>query len=91
MAERPQVILSAFGDETANQAYHRFHQAVTTSLARHPHDTVAIVAHGTVMALFVAHAAGVDPFAFWQRLDLPAFVVLALPEMELLAIEEHVC
>ena len=70
----------AFGDETANRAHHRFHQAVTASLAKHPRDNVAIVAHGTVMALFVARAAGIDPFSFWQRLGLPAFVVLALPQ-----------
>jgi broad specificity phosphatase PhoE len=80
-----------FGSESADQAGRRFHQAATTVLAQHPLDNVAIVAHGTVITLLVAQAAGVEPFPFWQRLGLPAFVVLSLPEMDLLAVEEHVC
>ena len=72
-----------FGNETADQARRRFHQAVTIVLAEHPLDSVAIVAHGTVMTLFVNQVAGVEPFRFWQRLGLPAFVVFGLPEMSL--------
>lgn len=86
-----------FGNETADQARQRFCQAVTKVLTAHSLDTVAIVTHGTVMTLFVSQMTGMEPFSFWQRLGLPAFVVLGLPEadtnhpMELLTVEERVC
>lgn len=85
------------GNETADQARERFHHAVTTVLSAHPLNTVAIVAHGTVITLFVCRVTGIEPFSFWRRLGLPALVVFGLPEadtnhpMELLAVEEHVC
>jgi len=65
-----------FGSETADHARRRFYKAVTTVLAAHPLDTVAIVAHGTVITLFVSQVASMDPFPFWRRLGLPALAVL---------------
>jgi broad specificity phosphatase PhoE len=59
-------------------------------LERHPDQTVAIVSHGTVITLYVARAAGVEPFAFWQGLGLPAFVVLSWPRLGLLNVVESV-
>jgi hypothetical protein len=32
------------------------------------------------MTLLLARVAGVEPFAFWQNLGMPAFVALALPD-----------
>ena len=78
------------GEETATQAQRRFVQAVSHAIARHPRGNVAIVAHGTVIALFAAQAAGVDPFVFWKRLGLPAFVVFSLPSMELITVVERI-
>lgn len=80
-----------FGSETADQARERFRQAMEMVLATHPFDTVAIVAHGTVMTLFIGQVTGMEPLPFWQRLGLPAFVVFGLPEMSLLAVEEQIC
>jgi len=68
-----------FGAETANQAHARFRGAVDDVLAHYPERTVAIVTHGTVMTLFIARANELEPFPFWQRLGLPAFVVLSRP------------
>jgi broad specificity phosphatase PhoE len=68
-----------FGAETAAQAGARFAAAVEAVLARHPAGDLAVVAHGTVIALYVAQRAGLPAHAFWQRLGLPGFVVLALP------------
>jgi hypothetical protein len=39
--------------------------------------------HGTVMTLFVAEVAGVEPFAFWKRQEMPFAVTLTLPELAL--------
>jgi broad specificity phosphatase PhoE len=79
-----------FGQETANQARDRFAAAVGCVLARHPSGSVAVVAHGTVISLFVAARAGLDPFALWRRLGLPAVVVLARPDLALLTVVEKI-
>lgn len=47
---------------------------------RHPVGNIIIVAHGTVITLFVSRRAGLEPFPFWKRLALPSFVVLSLPD-----------
>jgi broad specificity phosphatase PhoE len=71
-----------FGNETAEQARTRFTQAIHTLLAQHPTDTLAIVTHGTVLTLFLAHHnPHLDPISFWQQLKLPDFVVVTLPDM----------
>jgi broad specificity phosphatase PhoE len=75
-----------FGEETASQAGARFDAAVRDVLASHPAQTVAIVSHGTVITLFLAQHAGVAALPFWTRLDMPALVVLSLPELKLLEV-----
>jgi broad specificity phosphatase PhoE len=87
-----------FGLETADQAHHRFSQALTGVLEQHPAQNVALVAHGTVITLFVARSVGLrfspalvgEPFAFWQRLGLPSFVLLARPGFDILDVAETV-
>jgi broad specificity phosphatase PhoE len=74
-----------FGEETASQAGARFDAAVRAVLAAHPGQNIAIVAHGTVITLFLAQHAGVAPLPFWSSLGMPAIVALALPELKLLA------
>jgi broad specificity phosphatase PhoE len=86
--ERPGGLV--LGSETADQAHARFVGAVAGVIERYPEETVAVVAHGTVIALFVARAAGLEPFGLWKRLGLPSFVVLSRPTLELLAIVEEV-
>ncbi len=73
------------GEETADAAHTRFASAVSRILAAHREQTVGIVAHGTVIALYAARAArfAVAPFDLWKRLGLPAAVVFALPKLEL--------
>lgn len=64
-----------YGRETATAAADRFAAAV----APHPDDAV-IVAHGTVIALFVArHNANIDPFELWQALKPASYLVLEMP------------
>jgi broad specificity phosphatase PhoE len=70
------------GRETADEAHARFAGAVAAVMGRHRGETVAVVAHGTVITLFVARATGQEPFALWKRLGLPSFVVLAWPGLE---------
>ena len=79
-----------FGRETADDAHARFANAVSTAITQYPERTIAIVAHGTVITLFVARACGLQPFPLWKRLDLPSFVVLTLPDLHLQTVVEGV-
>lgn len=75
------------GTESANESHDRFAQAVWDMVDAHPGQNLAIVAHGTVISLFVSHLTNADPFLLWKRLGLPSFVVLALPENQLITVE----
>jgi broad specificity phosphatase PhoE len=79
-----------FGNESADEALTRFRAAVESVLARQPDGTVAVVAHGTVISLYVAAVTGVEAFPLWQRLGLPSFVVLSRPAGQPIEIVEHV-
>jgi broad specificity phosphatase PhoE len=75
-----------FGSETADQAHERFARAVASVIERFPGGNLALVSHGTVITLFVSRAVGAEPIRLWKRLDLPAFVVLSLPDLSLLKV-----
>lgn len=78
------------GNETADEAHARFAAAVENVCTRHPAGTIVIVAHGTVITLFVSHRAGLEPFAFWKRLGLPSFVVFSLPDQTMRAVVDRI-
>lgn len=75
-----------FGEETADRARERFTSAVYAVLRQHQDDTIVIVTHGTVLSLFVAWHTDAEPLPVWREMGLPAFVALAVPNWELLAI-----
>lgn len=79
-----------FGRETADQAHARFAGALSAVLVEAAGRNLAVVAHGTVIALWLSRAVGVEAFPLWQRLGLPSFVVVAWPEARLLAVEERI-
>jgi len=72
--ENPDTLV--FGSETADEAYSRFYRAVHSVLDCHPNETVVIVAHGTVISLFVSSLTGIPGWSLWSDLDLPSFVVI---------------
>jgi len=79
-----------FGEETAEQAGERFSRAVDTLLKQNDRQNVAIVAHGTVITLFVARTNRIEPFSFWKALGLPSLVVLRLPGLRLETVVEEI-
>jgi broad specificity phosphatase PhoE len=88
MMRKPDELL--LGRETASAVLARFEEAVESVLQSHREGNLAIVSHGTVIALFLAaHSAG-KPFDLWRRLGLPSFAVLDLPEMKVEAIVEKI-
>ncbi|NKB68240.1 MAG: histidine phosphatase family protein [Candidatus Latescibacteria bacterium] len=72
-----------FGAETAHAAKDRFSQAIYGILARFADDNIAVVCHGTVISLFAAQVAQVDPHALWRQLGLPSWIVLSRPDLNL--------
>lgn len=82
------------GRETAAQALARFTAAVEHAVERvaseHPDQTVAIVSHGTVIALYVAALSDHKPFDLWRRLKLPSFVVVDSPSGKIGGIVDRV-
>jgi broad specificity phosphatase PhoE len=79
-----------FGLETAFQAQQRFEKAITEILECYPDQTVAVVAHGRVITLFLAQKLRLEPFPLWKRLGLPSFVALQLPDFKLEEIMEKI-
>lgn len=71
-----------FGLETAREALERFNAALQAVMAARPEDVVAVVSHGTVMALYYGSISGQDPFAFWRRLGIPGFYTVSWPDLD---------
>jgi broad specificity phosphatase PhoE len=65
------------GRESAAAALHRFDVAVRQRVGPPIEHNVVVIAHGTVISLFVASAnPSIDAFALWKRLRCPSYVIL---------------
>lgn len=78
------------GRETADQAAGRFERAIEAVLARHPQGNVAVVTHGTVLALFASENGAGDPFLLYRQLGLPSVVVFSVPDYRVLEKRERI-
>jgi len=65
-----------FGDESADAAFSRFSGGVDAVVRTHRGKRLCIVAHGTVISLFVGRRFGVDEWATWKALGTPGYVVV---------------
>jgi broad specificity phosphatase PhoE len=66
-----------YGEETANQALIRFHVGLLSAWRKFRDDNIAVVTHGTVMSLFMAHVIPtINGFELWNCLKMPDAVVL---------------
>ena len=83
----PDVLV--FGSETAAQTHQRFQSAINSILSRFPGRTIVVVAHGTVISLFVSRLTGISDLFLWKELGLPSFVVLDMQSNSLL-IKENI-
>ena len=72
--ERPAELV--FGEETAEAASTRFSMAIDRLLTEHQDRNVLVVTHATVISLYLGRYAGTDPYAWWEKLGLPSFVVV---------------
>jgi broad specificity phosphatase PhoE len=71
------------GLEAAVAALDRFEQAVNDVVAKHAEGNVAIVSHGTVIALLAAEHSDRYGFELWREMGLPSFAVFELPGFRL--------
>lgn len=78
------------GRETADEAAGRFDRAIQAVLARHPEGNIAVVTHGTVLALFASENGSGDPFLLYRQLGLPSVVVFSIPDFRVLEKRERV-
>ena len=75
------------GTESAELALSRFSLAIDAAVsATLSTEHLAVMAHGTVIALFVAAPNPIDSFSLWQRLQCPSVVLLSIPAYELLEV-----
>ena len=77
------------GAETAEQALARFSAAIDRVIEAGQADSI-VVTHGTVMTLYAASVAGVEPVGLWRRLETPSYVVLGLPDRDVSRVVERV-
>jgi broad specificity phosphatase PhoE len=66
---------AVIGAESARDACTRFHGALA-GIAAHGTANLVVIAHGTVIALFVAQHNPTDAFELWCSLACASFVVL---------------
>lgn len=64
------------GRETADAARERFEAAVREVMAGQPRGNVAVVSHGTVIALMLGALGRRSPFEIWRAMGLPSYVTL---------------
>lgn len=65
-----------FGEESAGECRNRFAAAIDAILASEPDRNVAVVTHGTVLALYAAPLFNRQPIDLWRRIGWPSFVVI---------------
>jgi broad specificity phosphatase PhoE len=78
------------GRETANQARDRFESAVQEVVDVQDDGNIAVVSHGTVIALMLEGRDARGGFATWRAMGLPSFAALSLPEMGLIKTADRV-
>ena len=65
------------GGESAAAALQRFARAVRHRVVAPFEHNVVVIAHGTVISLFVASVnPSIDAFTLWKRLRCPSYVIL---------------
>lgn len=65
-----------FGDETFSHARARFSKQIDILASTHHNQTVAIVSHGRILAMFLAMYVSESPQHIWQQLGMPAYAIL---------------
>lgn len=65
-----------YGEESFTAARLRLTAALQRLASHHPHETLGIVTHGTIMSLLIAHSADRSAPEIWESLGMPAYAIL---------------
>ena len=78
------------GKETASGALKRFRNALDDVTEQYggQNKTLAVVSHGTVIALLLEQCGGRRGFDVWRAMKLPSYAVLGLPDMKVQAVHD---
>lgn len=79
-----------FGEEIFTDARKRFAAQVDILFEQHPDETLAIATHGAVLSMYLGHILDRDPVEIWDAMGMPAYVVLSLPEKNLVKIVNRI-
>jgi broad specificity phosphatase PhoE len=71
------------GNESGDEVLERFEKAIDDVIASHPEGNIAIVSHGTVIALWAERHLGGRGFEWWREMELPSFLVVEIPQYRL--------
>ena len=74
------------GEETANAALERFSAALESVCTEYPEGNLIVVAHGTVIALFLESISQEDGYRIWREMGLPSYAVVETPPWRMLQI-----
>ncbi len=77
------------GLESAADCAERFEAAVREVLSEFPDDNTAIVAHGTVISLYLAARSQTNGFEIWRRMQLPSFAVVDVQTDEVIELVDR--
>jgi broad specificity phosphatase PhoE len=78
------------GRETADAALERFMAAVAAALESHAEGNVAVVSHGTVIALWLGERCKRNAYDLWRRMKLPSLAIVGPAGNELEQLIEQV-
>jgi broad specificity phosphatase PhoE len=65
-----------FGEESADAAAARFTRALDAVIKAHAGKRLIVVAHGTVISLYLERRYRADGWAMWQALETPSYVIV---------------
>jgi broad specificity phosphatase PhoE len=79
------------GKETATEALERFGTAVRAIVKESSNGSIAVVAHGTVIALLLAKLQEKpNGFDIWRAMQLPSYARIELPSWKVLEIRNRI-
>ena len=78
------------GKETAVAALSRFRSALDEVLMEHPEGNLAVVSHGTVIALLLESLGARKGFEVWRAMKLPSYAVLRAQDLGVESVVETV-
>jgi broad specificity phosphatase PhoE len=75
--QRDRLVL---GMETADECAERFQNAIDSIVSEHLEGNIAVVTHGTVLALFAADRGAGDAFLLYRKMGLPSLMSFSIPD-----------